>query len=166
VLELPPFRKPQIGQILLRSVLDRTLRVLARAVTVAAPAGAVIWLLDRLTLGGAPLLSALARGLDPFAARLGLTGTLLLAFLLSFPANELLLPLALLIAGTEGGDPAGLFTLRTALCATVFTLFHWPCSTTVLTVWHETKSAKWTLAAVLLPTAVGGILCATLRLFL
>ena len=159
VLELPPFRKPRLGRLLLRSLLDRTLRVLGRAVTVAAPAGAVIWLLDRLTLGGTPLLSALACGLDPFAAILGLTGTLLLAFLLSFPANELLLPLALMITGMEGGDPTALFTLRTALCTAVFTLFHWPCSTTVLTVWHETRSRKWTLASVLLPTAVGVILC-------
>ena len=166
VLELPPFRRPRVGQLLLRSLLDRTLRVLGRAVTVAAPAGALIWLLDRLTLGGTPLLAALARGLDPVAAVLGLSGTLLLAFLLSFPANELLLPLALLITGTEGGDPAALFTLRSALCAAVFTLFHWPCSTTVLTVWHETKSVKWTLFSVLVPTAVGAILCAAFRMLL
>lgn len=160
VLELPPFRRPRVGRLLLRSLLDRTLRVLGRAVTVAAPAGAVIWLLDRLPVGGRPLLSLLAAGLDPVAALLGLTGTLLLAFLLSFPANELLIPLALMIAGpTVAGDPAALFPAGTALCAAVFTLFHWPCSTTVLTVWHETKSLKWTLLSVLLPTAVGALLC-------
>ena len=164
VLELPPFRKPRLGQLLLRSLLDRTLRVLGRAVTVAAPAGALIWLLDRLAPGGTPLLTLLARGLDPVAALLGLSGTLLLAFFLSFPANELLIPLALLIAGTGAGDPALLFSLPTALCAAVFTLFHWPCSTTVLTVWHETRSLKWTLASVLLPTAVGVILCAGVNL--
>lgn len=161
VLELPPFRRPRVGRLLLRSLLDRTLRVLGRAVTVAAPAGAVIWLLDRLPVGGRPLLSLLAAGLDPVAALLGLTGTLLLAFLLSFPANELLIPLALMIAGptVAAGDPAALFPAGTALCAAVFTLFHWPCSTTVLTVWHETKSLKWTLLSVLLPTAVGALLC-------
>ena len=164
VLELPPFRKPRLGQLLIRSVLDRTLRVLGRAVTVAAPAGALIWLLNRLTLGGMPLLSALARGLEPLAAILGLRGALLLAFVLSIPANELLLPLALMIAGTEGGDPAALFSARSALCAAVFTLFHWPCSTTVLTIWHETKHAKWTLLSVLLPTAIGALLCATVNL--
>lgn len=164
VLELPPFRRPRVGQLLVRSVLDRTLRVLGRAVTVAAPAGAAIWLLDRLTLDGTPLLPALARGLDPAAALLGLTGTLLLAFLLSFPANELLLPLALLIAGAETGDPAVLFPARTALCAAIFTLFHWPCSTTVLTVWHETKSLKWTAMSILVPTAVGAALCAGVNL--
>lgn len=166
VLELPPFRRPRVGRLLLRSLLDRTLRVLGRAVTVAAPAGAVIWLLDRLPVGGRPLLSLLAAGLDPVAALLGLTGTLLLAFLLSFPANELLIPLALMIAGptVAAGDPAALFPAGTALCAAVFTLFHWPCSTTVLTVWHETKSLKWTLLSVLLPTAVGALLCAGVNL--
>ena len=166
VLELPPFRRPRVGRLLLRSLLDRTLRVLGRAVTVAAPAGAVIWLLDRLPVGGRPLLSLLAAGLDPVAALLGLTGTLLLAFLLSFPANELLIPLALMIAGptVAAGDPAALFPAGTALCAAVFTLFHWPCSTTVLTVWHETKSLKWTLLSVLLPTAVGALLCAAINL--
>ena len=164
VLELPPFRKPRLGQLLIRALLDRTLRVLGRAVTVAAPAGALIWLLDRLAPGGTPLLSLLARNLDPAAAVFGLTGTLLLAFLLSFPANELLIPLALMIAGTGTGDPAALFTLRTALCAAVFTLFHWPCSTTVLTVWHETRSLKWTALSVLIPTAVGLALCAGVNL--
>lgn len=168
VLELPPFRRPRVGRLLLRSLLDRTLRVLGRAVTVAAPAGAVIWLLDRLPVGGRPLLSLLAAGLDPVAALLGLTGTLLLAFLLSFPANELLIPLALMIAGptVAAGDPAALFPAGTALCAAVFTLFHWPCSTTVLTVWHETKSLKWTLLSVLIPTAIGAVLCAGTHLIL
>lgn len=168
VLELPPFRRPRVGRLLLRSLLDRTLRVLGRAVTVAAPAGVVIWLLERLPVGGRPLLSLLAAGLDPVAALLGLTGTLLLAFLLSFPANELLIPLALMIAGptVAAGDPAALFPAGTALCAAVFTLFHWPCSTTVLTVWHETKSLKWTLLSVLIPTAIGAVLCAGTHLIL
>ena len=161
VLELPPFRRPRWGQLLIRSVLDRTLRVLGRALTVAAPAGALIWALERIRVGELPLLTALARGLDPAASLLGLTGTLLLAFLLSFPANELLLPLALLIAGAGEGaaDPALLFTARSALCAALFTMFHWPCSTTVLTVWHETRSLKWTLLSVLLPSAAGVLLC-------
>ena len=177
VLELPPFRRPQIGKVLIRSVLDRTLKVLGRAVTVAAPAGAVIWCLANLRIGGVPLLALLARGLDPAAAVLGLTGALLLAFVLSFPANELLLPLTVLIltAGTAiSGDlgEAGLraFLLsngvgpRTALCAAVFTLFHWPCSTTVLTVRRETGSWSAALGSILVPTAVGALLCAGIRL--
>ena len=115
---------------------------------------------------GAPLLTVLAGDLDPVAALLGFSGTLLLAFLLSFPANELLLPLALLIGGmaAEGGDVTALFVqsgacLRAAFCTALLSLFHWPCSTTLLTVWHETGSLKWTLAAFLLPTAVGVTLC-------
>ncbi|MBQ6159312.1 MAG: ferrous iron transporter B [Oscillospiraceae bacterium] len=166
VLELPPFRRPRLARLLLRSLLDRTLRVLGRAIVVAAPAGAVIWTLSRLRVQGAPLLTVLAGDLDPVAALLGFSGTLLLAFLLSFPANELLLPLALLIGGmaAEGGDVTALFVqsgacLRAAFCTALFTLFHWPCSTTLLTVWHETGSLKWTLAAFLLPTAVGVTLC-------
>ena len=163
-LELPPLRRPRLGQLLLRAVLDRTLRVLGRALLAAAPAGALIWTLERLRLGGRPLLEALALGLDPAASLLGLTGTLLLAFFLSFPANELLLPLALLIAGAgeeglpallaAGGDPA-----RTALCAALFTMFHWPCASTVLTIWHETKSRGWTLLSLLIPAAAGSVLC-------
>ena len=174
VLELPPLRRPRVRQVLIRSVLDRTLRVLGRAVTVAAPAGALLWLLSRLTLGGEPLLLALARALEPAASVLGLTGTLLLAFILSFPANELLLPLTLRIGflGAAQAVPtlgtAALLaqlgvTPGVALCAAVFTLFHWPCSTTVLTVWHETKSLKWTALSVLLPTLIGGSLCALLH---
>ena len=158
LLELPPFRRPRMGQLLVRSLVDRTLRVLARAVRVAAPAGACIWFLSHLRTGGRPLLELLAAWLDPAAAIMGLTGTLLLAFLLSFPANELLLPLAVLIAGNIQ-SPGLLFTARTAFCAIVFTLFHWPCSTTVLTVWHETKSMKWTLLSVVLPTVAGILLC-------
>ena len=159
LLELPPLRRPRLGRLLFRSLLDRSLRVLGRALCVAAPAGALIWLLDRVHVDGEPLLSFLARGLDPAASLLGLTGTLLMAFLLSFPANELFLPLALLIAGRAGGDPAALFSARTALCAAIFTLFHWPCSTALLTVYHETKSLRMTAQAALLPTMAGTLLC-------
>ncbi len=174
VLELPPLRRPQLGQLLVRSILDRTLRVLGRAVTVAAPAGILIWTLAHVQVGAETLLPLLARWLNPFAALLGLSGVLLLAFLLSFPANELLLPLTVLIgtagaALTDGGNPtASLLALgvgpQTALCAAVFTLFHWPCSTTVLTVWHETRRLKWTVLSVLFPTAVGCLLCMALHL--
>ncbi|MBQ1371932.1 MAG: ferrous iron transporter B [Oscillospiraceae bacterium] len=169
VLELPPFRRPRLAQLLLRSILDRTLRVLGRAVCVAAPAGVLIWILAHVQLRGEGLLSLLARCLDPAAAWMGLSGTLLLAFVLSFPANELLLPLAVLIgtAGTSLAADAGTVTAlaelgvgpQMALCAAVFTLFHWPCSTTVLTVWHETRRWKWTLLCILLPTLAGVTLC-------
>ena len=179
VLELPPFRRPKLGRLLLRSVLERTLRVLLRAVTVAAPAGLLLWTLSRLQIGPEALLVFLARRLDPAAALMGLSGALLLAFFLSFPANELLLPLTVLILSGGGAETAGTdlaaflaasgVTAQTALCAALFTLFHWPCSTTVLTVYHETKSLKWTAAAILFPTAAGVLLCtavsALFRLF-
>lgn len=158
VLELPPFRRPRVGQILLRSLLDRTLFVLGRAVVVAAPAGVVIWLLTR-----AGLLPVLAAALEPAAACLGLSGGLLLAFGLALPAAELVLPVAGLILAEQGL----LFpTWQTALCAMVFFLFHWPCGTTILTVWRESKSIRVLLAAVLLPTLAGVGLCFFLNLAL
>ena len=154
-LELPPYRRPRILQVLVRSLLDRTAKVLARAVVIAAPAGVVIWLLER-----AGLLQPLAAALDPAAGLLGLTGALLLAFLLALPAGELVIPVAALITGS-----AAVFdTWQTALCAMLFFLFHWPCGTTIVTVWKESRSLGTVLPAVLLPTAVGCCLCALVQL--
>ena len=171
-LELPPFRRPQVGQVILRSVLDRTLFVLGRAVSVAAPAGAVIWLMANVTVGDATLLAHCTGFLDPFARLLGLDGVILMAFLLGWPANEIVLPvmlMAYLSTGTlvDTGDLAALgellvqhgWTWLTAVCTMLFSLFHWPCSTTCLTVWKETGSVKWTLLAIALPTALGTALC-------
>lgn len=172
-LELPPYRRPQIGKVIVRSVFDRTVFVLGRAVAVAAPAGLVIWLLGAVKVGDAALLTILADFLDPFARFIGLDGVILLAFILGFPANEIVVPIMLmayLSAGkiveyenlgqlrellTENG-----WTLTTAVCTVIFMLFHFPCSTTCLTVKKETGSLKWTAAAFLLPTAAGIILCA------
>lgn len=153
LLELPPFRRPRLGQILIRSLLDRTLKIAGRALLVAAPAGAVIWLLEQN--GG---LGTLADFLQPVGLALGLNGGILLAFFLSFPANELLLPLMAMIPGA-GGELAW----PMAVCAMVLTVFHWPCSTTVLTIHRETKSLRKTVLAVLLPTAVGFGLCLILH---
>lgn len=153
LLELPPMRRPRIGQILVRSLLDRTLKIAARALMVAAPAGALIWILEQ---SGA--LGMLADILQPVGLLLGLNGAILLAFILSFPANELLLPLLAMI---PGGDLQMGWAM--AVCAMVFTLFHWPCSTTLLTIYQETKNAKKTAAAFLLPTAVGFFLCILLN---
>ncbi len=171
-LELPPYRKPQVGQVLVRSILDRTLHVLARAASVAAPAGVVIWCLGNLVWNGESLLSHCASFLDPFARVIGLDGVILLAFLLALPANELVLPLILMTYLSQGtlvdtGDLTALhgllvqngWTWVTALCVMIFSLFHWPCSTTCLTVWKETKSLKWTGVAFLLPTLWGVTLC-------
>ncbi len=172
-LELPPYRAPRLGQVIARSVLDRTLFVLGRAAAVAAPAGLVIYLLSRVTVSGSTLLSYLTGFLDPLGRFMGLDGVILTGFLLGFPANEIVLPLILLAYGAEGGwnvpgDMASLgsmlrangWTGLTALNVMLFSLFHFPCSTTLLTVYKETKSGKWTLLALLLPLALGVMLCA------
>ncbi len=171
-LELPPYRRPQIGQILVRSVLDRTLFVLGRAAAVAAPAGLLLWLLANITINGASLLTHGAAFFDPVAQLMGLDGVILIAFILGFPANEIVLPIILMAYLSQGnladiGDPSALrdilisngWTPLTALCTVLFSLFHWPCSTTLLTIHKETGSKKWTLLAAALPTAVGSIVC-------
>jgi ferrous iron transport protein B len=176
-LELPPYRAPQVGQVLVRSILDRTLFVLARAVVVAAPAGLLIWIAANVTVGGESILLHLAGFLQPLGGIMGLDGFILLAFLLGFPANEIVVPCILmgyLSAGslTDYGGLAELhgllaahgWTAATALCALVLTLFHFPCGTTCFTIWKETRSVKWTSLAILLPTAVGAALCMLIHL--
>ena len=172
-LELPPFRRPQIGRVIVRSVLDRTLCVLGRAAVIAAPAGLFIWVLANAQVHGEALLAHCVRFLDPFAGILGLDGAILMAFVLAFPANEIVLPLAMMaylcggaLAQPESTQALGAllrlngWTWLTALNTILFSLMHWPCSTTVLTIARETRSAKWTLTAVLLPTACGMAACA------
>lgn len=176
-LELPPYRRPQIGQVIFRSMLDRTLFVLGRAAAVAAPAGLLIWILANVPVGEASLLQQGAAALEPFARCIGLDGTILLAFLLGFPANEIVLPLALmgyLSSGTlaETGSLANLSALltangwstETALCFILFSLFHWPCSTTCLTIRKETGSWRWTILSIVLPTALGVLTCVVVHL--
>lgn len=168
LMEMPPFRRPQIGQILIRSLLDRTLFVAGRALQVAAPAGIVLWLFFNSSF-----LGRVVQILDPVGCALGMNGVILLSFCLALPANELVIPVILMAISGEGSlsntcDPAILlasgWTWKTAVCTMVFTLFHWPCSTTLLTVYKETKSAAKTAAALLLPTAVGCMLCLLLNL--
>ena len=171
-LELPPFRKPRVGQVIVRSMLDRTLFVLGRAASVAAPAGAFIWLMANVTVGDASLLAHCTGFLDPFARLFGLDGVILMAFILGWPANEIVLPvmlMAYLATGSlvEFDDLAALgallgehgWTWLTAVCTMLFSLFHWPCSTTCLTVYKETGSVKWTALSVAIPTALGLGLC-------
>ncbi len=171
-LELPPFRKPRVGQVIVRSLLDRTLFVLGRAVSVAAPAGALIWVMANVTVGDVSLLARCTGFLDPFARLFGLDGVILMAFLLGWPANEIVLPVMLMAYLAEGSlvefeDLAALGTLLTqhgwtwvtAVCAMLFSLFHWPCSTTCLTIYKETGSVKWTAASVVIPTLLGLGLC-------
>jgi len=171
-LELPPYRMPRIGQVLVRSILDRTVFVLGRAVAVAAPAGLLIWCAANITVGEQSILLHLSGLLDPPGRLLGVDGIILLAFLLGFPANEIVVPAMLMGylstgALTEYGSLAQLqtiltangWTASTALCVLFLTLFHFPCGTTCLTIWRETKSVKWTALAIALPTAVGVGLC-------
>ena len=173
VLELPPYRRPQLGQILLRSLLDRTLFVLGRAVLVAAPAGMLLWLMANLEPGGVSLMARCAALLDPAGRFFGMDGAILLAFLLGLPANETVLPILLMIYSAGGtlreiGDGSAFHALLlqngwtgvTALCVLIFCVLHWPCSTTLLTIRRETGRWRWVLLAALLPTALGLTLCA------
>ena len=171
-LELPPFRRPRVGQVVVRSLLDRTVFVLARAVAVAAPAGGVIWLLANITLGDTTILAHITGFLDPLGQLMGLDGVILTAFLLGWPANEIVMPVMLMAYLAQGSlvdmdqltgvgallEAQG-WTMTTAVCTLLFTLFHWPCSTTCLTIWRESKSIKWTLVAVAVPTLLGVGLC-------
>jgi ferrous iron transport protein B len=171
-LELPPYRRPQIGRVIVRSVLDRTLFVLRRAVAVAAPAGLVLWVMVNVQIGGVSLLNHAAAFLDPLGRFMGLDGFILTAFILGFPANEIVIPILMmsyLSAGTLAepaslGDLHALFvangwTWLTALCTMVFSLLHWPCGTTCLTIRKETGSLKWTLVSFLVPTLCGIVMC-------
>lgn len=171
-LELPPYRRPQIGKVIVRSVFDRTLFVLGRAASVAAPAGLIIWLMANVTVSGSSLLSLCADFLDPLGKLMGLDGVILFAFILGFPANEIVVPIIMmtyLSAGTINSayglaEMQALFVSNgwnavTAICFIIFTLMHWPCSTTLLTIKKETGSLKWTFLAAAIPTAIGIALC-------
>ena len=173
-LELPPFRKPQIGTILVRSLLDRTVFVLGRAAAVAAPAGAIIWILANVSIGGAPILNYITNFLDPFAQIFGMDGIILTAFLLGLPANEIVIPLIAMMytqAGTlteiASAQMLELFTANgwtvvTAVCVIIFTLMHFPCSTSLLTIKKESGSVKWAVLAAVIPTVCGLLLCAVI----
>mgnify|MGYP003212392265 FL=1 len=171
-LELPPYRSPQIGKIIVRSILDRTLFVLGRAVVVAAPAGLIIWLLANIEVGNTSLISYATNFLDPFARILGMDGIILAAFILGFPANEIVIPIMIMLYTNTGvltdadslSQMLSLFTangwtVTTALCVIVFYLMHFPCSTSCITVYKETKSLKWTLVSFFTPLLCGFLLC-------
>ena len=171
-LELPPYRRPQIGRIIVRSILDRTLFVLGRAVVVAAPAGLIIWVMANITVGGVTLLAHLSGFLDPFARLMGLDGVILMAFILGFPANEIVIPIIIMAYMATGSileldslvELKQLFvdngwTWITAVSTMLFSLMHWPCSTTCLTIKKETQSLKWTAISFALPTIMGIIVC-------
>lgn len=171
-LELPPYRKPQILKTIVRSMLDRTLFVLGRAVIVAAPAGAIIWLTANIYIGNASILSYCTDFLNPFGQLIGLDGVIVMAFILGFPANETVIPIIIMSYMASGTlvdytsyeqllqlFSANGWTVITAVCTMIMCVMHFPCSTTCLTIKKETGSLKWTLASAILPTVIGIILC-------
>lgn len=179
VLELPPYRRPQFFKVIGETVKEKIVFVLLRAVVVAAPAGLLIWCLANIKAGGSSLLAYLADFLDPAGRFIGLDGVMLLAFILGFPANEIVIPIALMtyLASGNLGDYSSVDALKTiltdngwtwvtALCAAVFSMFHFPCSTTLLTIWKETRSVKWTALSVIVPLALGVTVCAVLNFVL
>jgi len=175
-LELPPYRRPQICKTIVRSLLDRTIFVLLRAMCVAAPAGIVIWLMANIMINGESLCVIISNFLQPLGSLMGLDGVILLAFILGFPANEIVVPIIIMIytaSGTlvEYDSLSSLYNLFvengwtwvTALCTMIFSLMHFPCSTTCLTIYKETKSLKWTLLSFILPTILGILLCMSIN---
>ena len=172
ILELPPYRKPQFGKILVRSIFDRTLFVLGRAVVAAAPAGLVIWLFANIGINGESLLNIIANFLQPFAQLMGFDGYILTAFILGIPANEIVLPIILMcylggnsLVSLEDTVSMGQilvshgWTFLTALNVMIFTVLHFPCATTLMTIKKETGSLKWTVLSFLLPTVCGILVC-------
>ena len=170
-LELPPYRRPQVLKVIVRSFLDRTFFVLGRAAAVAAPAGLIIWLFANITVGDVSILKHCSDFLDPFARLMGLDGVILLSFILGFPANEIVIPIATMAYAAKGSlSELSIEQMRmlltdngwtwlTALNTVLFSLMHWPCSTTLLTVKKETGSIKWTILAALIPTVAGILIC-------
>ena len=172
ILELPSYRKPKILKILVRSLIDRTLKILLRSVVVAAPAGLVIWLLTNLNVNGFNIFYYISNFLNPIGILIGLDGVILAAFLLGFPANEIVLPIIIMGYMSSGImiDVSDLSIIKnllinngwnviTAICMIIFMVFHFPCSTTIITIYKETKSVKWTILSFILPLLIGITLC-------
>ncbi len=172
ILELPPYRKPQLIKIIVNSLLNRTLFILGRAIIIAIPAGLIIWILSNINIGNISLLKYLSNHLNMIGTFLGMDGAIILAFILSFPANEIFIPVLIMIytSNTVLTDISNInvlkeilinnhWTILTAICVLVFTLFHFPCSTTLLTIKKETNSFKWTILSFLLPLCIGICLC-------
>ena len=172
VLELPPYRRPQFLKVIVRSICDRTLYVLGRAVVVALPAGAIIWIFANISIGNGTLLSVCADFLNPFASAIGLDGYILMAFILGIPANEIVIPIIIMsyLKTSTMVEMNNIMELKTLLVANGWTtltaintmilcLLHYPCATTLLTIKKETNSLKWTALAFLIPTITGIIVC-------
>jgi ferrous iron transport protein B len=179
VLELPSYRRPQILQVIIRSILDRTFFVLGRAIVVAIPAGFIIWILSNTYIGSHSLLLSFTDFMNPFGRFIGVDGVILTAFLLGFPANEIVIPVMLMCYLSTGTltDFTSLtqlqdilincgWTLQTAVSVIILCIFHFPCGTTCLTIKKETGSLKWTALAIVIPTLTGVLLCLALNIIL
>ncbi len=171
IMEMPPYRKPKVFQVIYRSMFDKSLSVLGRAAAVAAPFGIVIWVLQNLSLGGMPLLSHISGFLDPLGRLMGMDGVILAAFILGIPANEIVIPIIIMCYLNVGSltelnsvsEMGGLlrlngWTIKTAVCTMLFSLNHFPCATTLLTIKKETKSLFWTMISFILPTVTGVVM--------
>ena len=169
---MPEFRRPKVTQVIVRSFKDKVIHILKRAVVVSIPAGFIIWLLSNIMISDISIINYLVNIFDPFGKLLGMDGVILISFILGFPANEIVIPIMSMIYMNSGVMSDGYslvelynlfvnngWNIITIICASIFTLFHFPCSTTVLTIYHELKSKKWTLFAFLLPTICGIVLC-------
>ena len=178
-LELPSFRKPQVGQIIVRSIISRTVFVLARAAVVAFPAGIVLWIVVNIKINDTALINYMITFLDPLGKLMGMDGTMLASFILGIPANEIVLPIALMIYSSGsvlssiGGGAEIIeilshngWTVTTAICVIFFFIMHWPCSTTLMTIKKETDSFLWTFVSFLLPTLFGTIFCMLVNMIL
>ncbi len=171
-IELPPIRRPEICKVILISLRTKVLSVLWRAVAVAAPMGLVLFLLSYITVNGAPLMLYLSQILNPAAALIGLDGVILLSFILALPASEMVIPITVSLYSIGSSFDLSLselllsngFTPVSAVCMCVFCLFHFPCSTTLITVYKETKSVKYTVLSALMPTLIGIALCAIINI--
>ena len=172
ILELPPYRKPQILKVLVRSLIDRTLKILGRAIVVAAPTGLIIWLFTNININGSSIISIISNFLNPIGVLMGLDGVILIAFILGFPANEIVLPIIIMtyLSSNTMMDINDInlikdlfisngWTMVTAICMIIFIVFHFPCSTTLITIYKETKSIKWSLLSFILPLLIGILLC-------
>ena len=177
-LELPPYHKPDIPAVIIHALRDRALFVLLRALIIAAPAGCIIWLLSHIAINGQMPIVSMTQLLEPAARPFGMDGIILLAFLLGWPANEIVIPLMLMMYLSTGSMvelesyatlhqilSANGWTWQTAASVLLFTLFHWPCSTTCLTIYKETGSTGWTLLAIVLPAVIGFLFCFVLQMF-
>lgn len=171
-IELPPYRKPNIIKIIIRSMLDRTLFVLARAIIVSIPAGIIIWVCANIHISNLSIINIFGNFLNPLGYILGMDGTILLSFILGFPANEIVLPIMMMgyLSNNNMVDISSLvtmkdilidngWTIKTAICTLIFILFHFPCSTTLITIKKETSSIRWTIISFIIPLIIGVLLC-------